>query len=275
MCEGKFTMRTASILKNKNIIQNALLGDHNVYFYPSPTEKHWVLFSNLKAGLDNRCSVLYIASMESIERVQLEMESFGLSPDNCAKLKIVTSNQWYTPDGQFKADRVVEQYRSLIDESLDKGFEGLYVSADVAETFDYLSKNLTPWLKYENSFGRTFKFPMEAICAYRTDQIKLNGQALLQLLQAHKSTITSKTANFLDNQKLYIDAVTKEFDNIFGEEVTKIIFHYLERLLKIPRNQIPDKIEVFNKALESIFGDVATILNQKVLKNLHGKIELE
>lgn len=258
-----------------NISQNAfLLGDHNVYFYASSNEKRRVLFSNLKAGLDRGCSALYIASGENIEQIQVEMRAFGLKLDNPMKLKIVTSGQWYTPDGEFHADRVVKQYRSLIDESVDRGFEGLYVSADVADTFDYLSKNLTPWLKYENSLGRIFKLPMEAICAYHINQIISNSQALPQLLQGHKNTVTAKTANLIDNKKLYMDAATEEFNNILGEEATKTIFHYLEVTFKLTIDQIPDKVEEFNEKLQPTLGRATLLINQTILKNLYGKIEL-
>lgn len=236
------------------------------------------MFSNLKAGLDKGCSALYLASGENIEQVQFEIENFGLKIDDPIKMKIVTSRHFYTPDGEFKADRVVERYRSLIDESVDKGFEGLYVSADVADTFDYLTKNLMAevWLKYENAWRRTFKFPMEAICAYHIDQIESKGQILLQLIQAHKNTITSRTAKFLDNKKLYLDAITEKINGIFSEEAVNIIFRFVERCFRIPRNQIPNKIEDFNKALESLLGEGATIiLKQEILNNLRGRIELE
>ena len=89
------------------------------------------------------CSALYIASRRTVAQIRVEMRNFGLGLDNSGRLKIVTSTQWYTPDGEFNADRVVERYKSLIDESIDRGLEGGIVSADVADTFDYLSNNLT------------------------------------------------------------------------------------------------------------------------------------
>lgn len=258
------------------LLEETVIGDHNIFFYNSSREKHRVLFSNLKAGLYRNGSALYIASGESVEQVQVKMRDFGLRPDDPLKLRIVTSHQFYTPDGEFHANRVVEQYRSLIIEAAEKGFEGLYVSADAADTFDYLSKKLVTesWLRYENSLGRSLKFCMEAICAYRTDQIETTSQALLQLIQSHRNTITSKTANFADNQKLYMDAVTEELNIILGEEATRIIFHYLEKTFNLSRNQIPDKMEALDKALESIFGDAVKIIKQRIMKNLHRKLEL-
>jgi hypothetical protein len=260
-------------MEENRSIQNATLGDHNIYFYTSPKEKYKVLFSNLRSGLDGSCSALYIAGGETIAKMKVKMRNFGLELDD-RKLKIVTSHQFYMPDGVFRVNRVVEQFKGLLDESIDRGFKGLYVSADVSDTFDRLSQNLTSWLSYENSFGRTFKFPIEAICTYRVDQIESNGQALLQLLQAHKNTLTAKTADLMDNEKLFMDALTEELNNIFGEKATKILFDYLETTFKLTRKQIPDKIEEFNKTLEAISNKkAATNIRLRILKNLHGKIE--
>lgn len=52
------------------------------------------------------------------------MQDFGLKLDDPLKLKIVASQEWYLSEGEFQADRVVEQYRSLVDENSDRGFEG-------------------------------------------------------------------------------------------------------------------------------------------------------
>lgn len=201
--------------------------DHNIYFYSDALKKHKVLFFNLKNGLDNRCSILYIASGESVLEARCQMAYLGFRFDRPDKTRIVTSREWYTPDGEFNPNRVVEQYRKLLDESLDRGFEGLYVSADAADAFDYLKDDLKSWLKYEASLGRTFDFPMEAVCAYHTDQVKNRNEELLQLVQAHKKTITAETSTILDNQELLLEAVS-EADMIEGNDGLKDLRKKLE-----------------------------------------------
>ena len=62
---------------------------------------------NLWAGLKKGCSALYIASGESIEDVRGEMHDFGVSIDNAKTVTIMNSHQFYTPEGEFHADRVV------------------------------------------------------------------------------------------------------------------------------------------------------------------------
>jgi len=248
--------------------------DHNLYFYTSSEKKHKLLFSNLKAGLDKGCSTLYIASGESIDNVKVEMKDFGLKVREPEKLRIVTSHQWYTLNGEFNADGVVKQYSSLIEESLDKGFEGLFISADVADTFNYLSGNLDPWLKYESSFSRGFKLEMEAICAYPVDQVESKSKVLLQLIQSHRNTITSKTETLIDNRKLCLDIISQELDDLFGEHMSKYIFNLVERDFKLPKRRIPDRIEQFNRVLESLFGHtISMILRERILRTLTEELE--
>ena len=174
---------------NTMFIWNALPGDHNVCFYASTRERHKLLFSNLKAGLDKGCSGLYVASEENIEPIQVEMKKFGLDTDNLKKLRSITSHQFYMPDGEFHINKVIEQFRSNLDESLDKGFDGLYVSADVSRLFDDMTKTGTveKWLDYERSVGRTTKIPLERLCAYNVNQIKTNDYAFFHLMQSHST----------------------------------------------------------------------------------------
>jgi len=267
--------RRRAFLSNCRYTEQFLLGDHSVYFYDSQKERQNLLLFNLKAGLDRGCSALCIVSGENLEQTQDEIEDFGLKLDKPGKLRIVESRQWYTVNGVFHADRVIEQFKCLVDESLDNGFEGLYVSGDAADMFDYLTKKrlVKSFLEYERSLGRTFEVPIEAICAYRIEQIELNSEALLQLLQAHKNTIT-KTGKFIDNEKLCVETLTKEFNDILSEEATEAVFSFTERHLKISRNQIPDKMEEFFEALKLILGDSASVLIvQNILKDLYEKVE--
>jgi len=266
-------IKLAPTVLNSMFIHKAQLGDHNVCFYTSPEEKQNLMFSNLKAGLDKGCSAVYVASGENMEQVKVGMREFGLELGDPKKLRILTINQLYTPDGEFRVDRILEQVRSVLDESLDWGFEGVYASGDVSQIFDHFTKNgmVEELLAYEKAVGRTFKFPFSAMCAYSIEQVRLNDPAFLQLIQAHKNTVTAK--NFLDNEKICVDAITGELHRILGNEATEIIFSFLERRHKIPRNQSLAEIGDFNQSLELILGKGATTIKKQILKNLHRKIE--
>lgn len=243
------------------------LGEHETYFYNSIKQKHDVLFSNLVNGIDAGCSALYIASGESVDAVKAELGNFGFKSDNPQKIKIVTSHQWYTPDGDFNARRVIDQYRNLIDEALDNGFAGLYVSGDVSDTFDYLYKKgmVKAWMAYENSFGATFKFPMEAICSYRAGQIGSNDQILFQLLKGHKDTISPKTGKRVLNEQLIRSTIYQQFQKTLGKTMTTILFDYLDE-------PTPRTIENFWDLLESTLREEYFTMGKNIEQNILKKI---
>jgi hypothetical protein len=256
--------------------KNALLGEHNVCFYTSTKEKQNLLFSNLKAGLDQGCSGLYVAGEENIEQVQFEMRKFGLETDDPKKLRSIKSQQFYMPDGEFRVNRILEQVRSTLDESLDKGFEGLYVSADVSKFFEYITKKrmTEEWLEYEKDIGRKTSLPIERMCAYSINQVKTHDYLFFNLIQAHKNTVSVKKRDFLDNENLCRSTITEELKKILGVQATEYILAFLEKRLKTPRNQLLANIVDFNQGLEIVFGDGALSIEKHILKKLHKKIEL-
>jgi hypothetical protein len=256
--------------------RNALLGEHNVCFCTSTREKQNVLFSNLKTGLDQDCSGLYVIGEENIEQIQFEMRKFGLETDDPKKLRSVTSQQFYIPDGEFNVNRIIEQVRSNLDESMDKGFEGLYISADVSKFFDYMTKNgrVEEWLKYEKVVGRKISFPVEAICTYNVNQVKTNDHVFFNLIQAHMNTVSAKKLDFVDNENLCRCTITEEMNKILGAQATEYILGFLEKRFKMPRNQILGNIVDFNQGLEIVLGNGALSIEKHILKKLHDKIEL-
>ena len=261
---------------NTMFIWNALLGDHNVCFCSSVRERHRLLFSNLKAGLDKGCSGLYVASEENIEPIQVAMKKFGLDTNDPKKVRSITSNQFYMPDGEFRVNRVLEQYRSNLDESLDKGFEGLYVSADVSRLFDEMTKKGTvkKWIDYEKFVGKTMQIQVEGLCAYNVDQMKSNDDVFFQLIQAHKHTVSAKDLKLIDNEQTCRLTITEEMEKIFGAQATECIFGFLEKRFKRPRNQILGNIVDVNKGLEEFLGCGAFSIEKHILKKLYNKIEI-
>ena len=275
---GKRLSNKLNLFKVLNImfIQNAVLGDHNVCFYASQKERENVLFSNLKAGLDQNCSALYITSRESIEPVRAEMEDFGLKVDDPKKLRIIPSRQLYIPDGEFHVSRIVEQVKGILDDSLDSGFEGLYVSSDASKVLDHITKKgmVEEWIAYEKFIGKTVPLPLGGICAYSLNQVKSNSELFFQLIQAHKKTVNVKKNEFLDNEKFCINTITSELDRILGKEATELIFRFLEKRFKTPINKILPNIVEFNQSLEVLLGDSAATIQEQFLKKLHRKLEL-
>lgn len=226
------------------------MGEHDVHFYESDDMKRKILYSNLLIGLNNGCSLLYVSSGEGVESE--ELSNFGIKVEHPCSLKIVKSDEWYIPDGVLDVNRVVEQYRSFLEESLDRGSNGLYISADVADIFDYLSSDLTSLLNFEITFKSLFEFPIASVCAYRVNQALCSSEIFLQLIQAHEKTITP--SGYICNKLALFKTMFNVLCNIFGEHATRIIFLYIEHELRTTRDKFPDRMEDFQRLLEQIYG---------------------
>jgi hypothetical protein len=66
-----------------------------------------------------------------------------------------------------------------------------------------------------------------------------------------------------------INVVDEELKKIFGEMATLIIYGYLENNLSLKQEDIPHKIEVFAKGLDSFLDSGAKVIQQVIIKNLY------
>jgi hypothetical protein len=72
-------------------------------------------------------------------------------------------------------------------------------------------------------------------------------------------------------RKLLLEAVDEGLSSL-GDSSKHAIYYYLEKAFNIPKQDVPDKIEEFVKAIEEIFGDGAKILEIRIMKNLYEKV---
>jgi len=59
-----------------------------------------------------------------------------------------------------------------------------------------------------------------------------------------------------------------------GERVRQVIYHHIERNYQVKREEIPEKIDAFRKALEGIFGAAAKVVEKLIAKNLYSILGL-
>ena len=71
---------------------------------------------------------------------------------------------------------------------------------------------------------------------------------------------------------LVTEKVLKE---IFGDAATASICKYLEKKYDLKLEEIPSKLDVFSRALESYLDSGATVIEEIILKNLHSKSEVD
>jgi len=163
--------------------------DHVIMFYSKPEDKHSVLFTYLKAGLDQGEAVAYIACEETPDEIKEAMNRFGINVEKSGALHVIDYKDGYIIGGKFDGAKTMEFWKKLYDESVTKGFKGLRV---IGETSCFFEHGLVEELvEYERSLHRVLDFPMTAICAYNTDLVVNGGkrELYLDLIKAHSTVI--------------------------------------------------------------------------------------
>jgi len=67
-----------------------------------------------------------------------------------------------------------------------------------------------------------------------------------------------------------IDAAFKEL----GPSVADALYFYLENSFNLKKNEVPRRIETFSKALQSIFGEGAKIIEKVCIKKLQQEFKI-
>jgi len=166
--------------------------DHVIMFYSKPEDKHLILFTYLKAGLDQGEAAAYVVAEESPDQIRQAMRRFGIDVNRLEKsgaLRVTDYRDWYIVRGKFNQSKILELWKKLYDESIAKGFKGLRITGETACFFKHrLVKEL---VKYEKALHRVLRFPITAICAYDTDVVvkEGRGELYLDLIKAHSTVI--------------------------------------------------------------------------------------
>jgi hypothetical protein len=85
----------------------------------------------------------------------------------------------------------------------------------------------------------------------------------------HKNALTQRErASF---NRVLLKAIDETL-SCLGESSKTVLYHHLETTFKIKKKEIPNKIDDFSKALESLFGLGAEILEIMFMKRLYDKV---
>jgi len=166
--------------------------DHVALFYTDPEDKHRVLFTYLKAGLEEEEAAAYVAGQEACDQVRRAMEKFGIDVERHKRkgaLKVIPYQEWYIIDGKFDMAKTLRLWKKLLEEAKARGFQGLRVAGEMACFFNHgMVKEL---VAYERALHRTLEIPLTAICAYDSEVVAREGKPKLlpALLKAHSTAI--------------------------------------------------------------------------------------
>lgn len=166
--------------------------DHVVMFYSNPEDKHQVLFTYLKAGLENGEAAAYVAGDETPDEIREAMKQFGIKVDRHERegvLRIIDYKDWFIIGGKFDLVGTMSLLIKLREEAMAKGFRGLRFTGEMTCFFKHgLVKEL---VEYEESLHRVLEVPIAVICAYNSDVVAKyeSGEFYLYLIKAHGAVI--------------------------------------------------------------------------------------
>ena len=174
-------------------VKNMNLKEHAVLLYTDTKDKHDVLFTYLKAGLERGEAAAYIACQESPEQIKQAMQKFGIDVkryEDKGILRVIAFEDWYITEGKFDYQKTLERWRRLAQESEARGFRELRVTGETACFFE---RNLVNELvDYEHALHRTLEIPMTAICAYDSKTLTTKEEwfnVLIEVLNMHSTAI--------------------------------------------------------------------------------------
>jgi len=166
--------------------------DHVVMFYSNPENKHQVLFTYLKAGLENGEAAAYVAGDETPNEIREAMKQFGINVDRHERegpLRVIDYKDWFIIGGKFDLVRTMSLLIKLDEEAKAKGFKGLRFTGEMVCFFKHgLVKEL---VEYEESLHRVLEVPIMVICAYDSDIVAKyeSGELYMDLIKAHSAVI--------------------------------------------------------------------------------------
>jgi len=166
--------------------------DHVIMFHSSSEDKHRVLFTYLKAGLDQGETAAYVASEETPDEIRQAMRRFGIDVDDLERrgaLRVIDWRDWYIVGGKFSIAETLDRWKRMCDEAVAKGFKGLRV---IGETACFFREGMVRELvEYEQALHRVLELSMAALCAYDSRVVanERDGEMYLDLIKLHSNVI--------------------------------------------------------------------------------------
>lgn len=166
--------------------------EHVIMFHTNSEDKRQVLFTYLKAGLDQGEAAAYVASEETPDEIRQAMGRFGMDVDELegrGVLRVIDWRDWYIVGGEFSIAETLEHWKRLQDEAIAKGFKGLRVTGEMACFFrEGMVKEL---VEYEQALHRVLELSMAAICTYDSRVVpnERQGELFLNLIKSHSNVI--------------------------------------------------------------------------------------
>lgn len=171
-------------------INNIGLKDHVLASYQSSTDEIQDAMQFLKNGIKNNECVMIVARRDfGLDEIAEAFTTNGIDAGKLMSnnsLLLVDNKEWYLPDEKVDKHRIIDQWKHLIDRSLESGKKGLRAFCMMDTFFEH--NFVEELVDYENELPLRFDTPFLAICAYKqSDLDKLSNSQRARMVECHNS----------------------------------------------------------------------------------------
>jgi len=260
--------------KTLDYVRNLEVGNHGIFFYRSPHEKHEVLFNFLQAGFQKGDGAIYVPSQETSKQIRKHMEDFGLNVKALERdgvLRIFDYDDWYMIDGEVDGSRTIMLAQRVFDEAMEIGLKGLRACGEAACFFEH--KKEKELVEFELMIGRKLVLPVTVLCAYDVNHAKsLEEKFFFSLIKAHGPVVTSTFAREVKFEDFFPAIMGEVLETVFGEIGKETILRMLDERHSLTPHKIAEDSESFIDGLEELVGSGAQVIAKSVARQMHSKM---
>jgi len=267
-------LKVSKIGKTLNYVRNLKAGNHGIFFYRSPHEKHEVLFNFLQAGFQKGEGAIYIATQETSKQSRRHLEDFGLNIKALERngvLRIFDYDDWYIIDGKVNGSHTIMLAQRVFNEAMEIGLKGLRACGEAACFFEH--KKERELVEFELMIGRKLDLPVTVLCAYDVNHAKsLEEKLFFSLIKAHGPVVTSTFAQEVKFENFFPAIMDEVLETVFGEIGKETILRMLDERHSLTPKKIAEDPESFIEELEELVGSGAQVIAKSVARQMYSKM---
>jgi len=267
-------LNVSKISETLNYVRDLKAGNHGIFFYGSPEEKHEVLFEFLQASFHRGEGAICVPSHETPEQIRRHMEDFGFDVKALERdgiLKILDYDKFYIIDGEANAAHTMKLAQRFFSEAMEIGLKGLRTCGEATCFFEHNKEK--ELVEFELMIGRKLDLPVTVLCAYDVNHAKsLEEKLFFSLIKAHGSVITSSFAREVKFENFFPTVMEEVLETVFGELGKEVILIMLDERHSLTPHRIAEDPMSFIKGLEELIGSGAQVIAKSVVRQMHSKI---
>ncbi|MGB9934041.1 MEDS domain-containing protein [Haloarcula amylolytica] len=248
------------------------LARHLAYFYESPTTQLTLAAEFIDYGLQSNYKCLYLADQNSPAAVERALSATGIDVAQRradSDLRIDDASNVYLESG-FDPGRMISQLESACTESVETGYEGLFVAGENTWCF-HTESSFDHIVGFESDFDDICPtLPVHALCQY--DLTRFSEESTAKAIWTHKQVVYQ---NIICENPYYISP--SEYTGTERPELNaRLMLEQMYDLTQARRDieQRDQRLTVLNRVLRHNISNDLTVISG-TLEALAKKVDLD